>query len=209
MILVKHIKTTQPTPKLSEMYLGPFEIIAQPSSHAYTFCLPQHLRAIHPIFHISQIEPIQPNPFPEHTESLPPPIKLEDGDEYKLKAILDSKINQRFKVWLRYYVEWEGYKGMDEQYVRIMSKPSSTIIHDFEGSSGDHDETPNPVGNLFFFHAQELRRYVLQAHGPISNILFVYNLVTDFVFVSLDINESPLPSNRRISRLKSCKPSIL
>ena len=115
-ILAKFIKTTRPTPKFSETYLGPFEIIAKPSTHAFTFRLPQHLRSIHPVFHVSQIEPHTPNPFPERSESPPPPIRLEDGDEYELKAILDSKLDRRYRVKLRYYVEWEGYEGTDEQY---------------------------------------------------------------------------------------------
>ena len=115
-ILAKFIKTTCPTPKFSETYLGPFEIIAKPSTHAFTFQLPQHLRSIHPVFHVSQIEPHTPNPFPERSESPPPPIRLEDGDEYELKAILDSKLDRRYRVKLRYYVEWEGYEGTDEQY---------------------------------------------------------------------------------------------
>jgi hypothetical protein len=115
-ILAKYIKTTRPSPKFSEMYLGPFEIIAKPSTHAFTFQLPQHLRSIHPVFHVSQIEPHFPNPFPECSESPPPPIMLEDGDEYELKALLDSKLDWRFRVKLCYYVEWDGYEGTDEQY---------------------------------------------------------------------------------------------
>jgi hypothetical protein len=115
-ILAKYIKTTRPTPKFSETYLGPYEIIAKPSSHAYTFRLPQHLHAIHPVFHVSQIEPHTPNPFPKWIDSPPPPIVLEDRDEYELKAILNSKLDRWYRVKLRYYVEWEGYEGTDEQY---------------------------------------------------------------------------------------------
>jgi hypothetical protein len=36
-ILAKYIKTTRPSPKFSETYLGPFKIIAKPSTHAFTF----------------------------------------------------------------------------------------------------------------------------------------------------------------------------
>jgi hypothetical protein len=115
-ILAKYIKTTRPTPKFSETYLGPYEIIAKSSSHGYTFRLPQHLRAIHPVFHVSQIEPHTSNPFPEWIDSLPPLIVLEDGDEHELKAILDSKLDRQYRVKLHYYVKWEGYEGTDKQY---------------------------------------------------------------------------------------------
>ena len=115
-ILAKHIRTTRPTAKFSEKYLGPYEIIARPSTHAYTFRLPQHMRSLHPTFHVSQIEPHHPNPFPERTEDPPPPIELEDGTHYELKAVLDSKFDRRYRTRLRYYVEWSGYEGTDEQY---------------------------------------------------------------------------------------------
>jgi hypothetical protein len=49
-------------------------------------------------------------------ESPLPPIELEDGDHYELKAILDSKIDWRYWTKVRYYVEWLGYEGTDEQY---------------------------------------------------------------------------------------------
>jgi hypothetical protein len=42
-IISKNIKTTRPTRKLAEKLLGPYEIIAQPSSHAYTLKLPQSM----------------------------------------------------------------------------------------------------------------------------------------------------------------------
>ena len=115
-ILAKYIKTTRPTLKVSETYIGPYEIIAQPSLHAYIFRLPQHLCAIHPVFYISQIELHIPNPFLERVVTPPPLIYLEDSDEYKLKAILNFKLNRRYKVKLRYYVKWKGYEGTDEQY---------------------------------------------------------------------------------------------
>ena len=68
------------------------------------------------MFHISQLEPHVENPFPERTQSPPPPIEVEGEQEYELKAILDSKLDRRFRTKLRYYVEWEGYEGTDEQY---------------------------------------------------------------------------------------------
>ncbi|KAF8629910.1 hypothetical protein AX17_005549 [Amanita inopinata Kibby_2008] len=73
-----HIRTTHPTRKLAETFLGPFEI---------------HLRSIHPIFHISQLEPSHPNTIPHCTQSPPPPIELEGELEYEIAKILDSKID--------------------------------------------------------------------------------------------------------------------
>ena len=65
---------------------------------------------------MSQSEPHGPNPFPKWSESPPPLIRLEDGDKYKLKAILDFNLDHCYWVKLCYYIECEGYKGTDEQY---------------------------------------------------------------------------------------------
>ncbi len=64
----KHIKTTRPTAKFAEKFLGPFEIISQPGSHSFTLKLPLDLRAIHPVFHVSQLEPVEENTIPNRTQ---------------------------------------------------------------------------------------------------------------------------------------------
>ena len=55
-ILARFIKSTWPTKKLSEKYLGPFEVIGKPGTHSYLIKLSNHLYAIHPVFYVSQIE---------------------------------------------------------------------------------------------------------------------------------------------------------
>ena len=56
-VLAKFIKTTRLSKKLSEQYLGPFSMTERVGSHSYLMKLLEYLRAIHPIFHISQLEP--------------------------------------------------------------------------------------------------------------------------------------------------------
>ena len=56
-ISTKNIRTTRPTPKLSERYIGPFPIDKAISKVAYRVSLPEHLRALHPVFHVSLLEP--------------------------------------------------------------------------------------------------------------------------------------------------------
>jgi len=47
-LLAKFIKSTWPTKKLSEKYLGPFKVIEQPGTHSYLIKLPNHLHAVKP-----------------------------------------------------------------------------------------------------------------------------------------------------------------
>jgi hypothetical protein len=92
-VKAENIHTTCLSKKLSEKSLGPFDIIAQPGTHSVTLRLPDHLHAIHPVFHISQLEPATPNTIPNHTQPPPPPIKIDSEIEYEIVAILNSKIN--------------------------------------------------------------------------------------------------------------------
>ena len=58
-----NICTTRLSKKLAEKFLGPFEILAQVSSISFTLRLPNSMCSIHPIFHISMLEPSTPNKF--------------------------------------------------------------------------------------------------------------------------------------------------
>src|SRR3979490_3096759 len=60
-VKAKFFRTTQPTKKLAEKYLGPFQVIARAGSHSYTLRLPDTMRAVHPVFHVSMLKPATPN----------------------------------------------------------------------------------------------------------------------------------------------------
>jgi hypothetical protein len=89
----ENIRTTHPSKKLSEKSLGPFDIIARPGTHSVTLRLPDHLCTIHPVFHVSQLEPATPNTIPNCTQPPPPLIEIDGEIEYEIAAILDSKID--------------------------------------------------------------------------------------------------------------------
>jgi len=59
----QYFQTTRLSKKLSKKYLGPYEIIAQPSPQSFILCLPDTMRAVHPVFHVSMLEPATPNNF--------------------------------------------------------------------------------------------------------------------------------------------------
>jgi hypothetical protein len=68
-VRAEFICMTRPSKKLAEKYLGPFNIIACPSTHSFTLRLPEQLRSIHPIFHVLQLKPATPNKIPNCTQS--------------------------------------------------------------------------------------------------------------------------------------------
>jgi len=100
----KFIKTTCPSKKLSEKFLGPFKVSDKLELHSYCIKLLHYLRAIHPVFHISQLEPVSPNQIPNCTKNPPSPIELDETLEFKVTQVLDSKFNRHRKDPLLYYI---------------------------------------------------------------------------------------------------------
>ena len=110
--------TTCPSKKLSKKYLGPYEIIAQASSHSFTLQLPDFIHAIHPVFHVSMLKPSIPNTIPNWTPPPPPPIEVKGKTEYKIEQILDSKVGSPDVILVRSCTRWLGLviRGTDEEF---------------------------------------------------------------------------------------------
>jgi hypothetical protein len=67
--------------------------------------LPQQMR-IHPVFHVSLLDPYRPNTIARRAQLPASPIILEDSLEWEVAAVLDSRI--RYGK-LEYLVDWMGY----------------------------------------------------------------------------------------------------
>ncbi|MBW0545645.1 hypothetical protein O181_085360 [Austropuccinia psidii MF-1] len=100
----KNIKSTRPTKKLSERWLGPFPILKKVSTHAYHLKLPSQCESIHPVFHISLLEPVKKSTIQNQHQEPPPPIIIEEEEEWEVSQILNSKLKKR-NLW--YLVEWK------------------------------------------------------------------------------------------------------
>src|SRR5258705_3420453 len=116
-VKAKYFHTTRPSKKLSEKNLGLYEVIAIPGSHLFTLHLPQLFCSVHPVFHISQLEPAELDPSPQCTQPPPPPVEIDRDIEYEVSKILNSKLDRCFRgnSSLCYLVCWSGYEGMEEE----------------------------------------------------------------------------------------------
>src|SRR5260221_9037088 len=56
-VKAKFFRTRQPSKKLLEKNLGPYDIIGKLGTHSITLHLPHQLCSVHPVFHMSQLEP--------------------------------------------------------------------------------------------------------------------------------------------------------
>ncbi len=56
-VKAKFFRTRRPSKKLSEKNLGPYDVIGKPGTHSVTLRLPHQFCSVHPVFHMSQLEP--------------------------------------------------------------------------------------------------------------------------------------------------------
>ena len=124
-----HIRTNRTARKLAERKIGPFPIVSQPSAMSFTLRLPGTIR-IHPVFHVSQLEPEHPNTFTDREQPPPPPLIVDGQPEYLIECLIDLKYNHtRRRCQLSYHVKWVGYP--------ISNAPLDWILADaFDDATG-------------------------------------------------------------------------
>jgi len=136
---------TRPSKKLSEKYLRPYEIIAQPSLQSFTLRLPDTMRAVHSVFHISMLKPATPNTFQQHSKPPPAPVIIDGEPEYEISKIVDSKIDHQRACKLLYKVIWLGYKDTDNDSKWL---PATELEHAKELLNDFHLKYPSKPGPL-------------------------------------------------------------
>ncbi|KIM63086.1 hypothetical protein SCLCIDRAFT_59137, partial [Scleroderma citrinum Foug A] len=143
-VKAKYFQSMRPSKKLSDKNLGPLTIIMQPSSHSFMLRLPDTMKSMHLIFHISQLELSHPSTIPNRVQPPPPPIEVDGEVEYKVEEILDSKIDRRRRhCQLLYLVHWAGYTGTDEETLWLLAME---LDHASELVVGYHTKYPNKPG---------------------------------------------------------------
>ena len=86
-VKAKFFRTTQLSKKFLEKYFGPYKIIAQAGPLSWTLHLPDSMRAVHPVFHVSMLESAVSDPIPNWHQTPPPPVII-DGDEHPRALLL-------------------------------------------------------------------------------------------------------------------------
>jgi transposase InsO family protein len=109
----KNLKTDRPSKKLDHKMIGPFKII-RAHGNAYTLDLPASM-AIHPTFHASLLSKDPNDPLPGQHQEPPPPVKVNDQDEWEVDDILASRLFGRGKR-LQFKIKWKGYPPDDTWY---------------------------------------------------------------------------------------------
>src|SRR5882672_9971397 len=110
-------------------------------SHAFRLGLSLALSRIHPVFHVSLLQPTSTSDIPNRVVDPPPPIELNNSDEWEVNRILDSKVDWcRKGPGLLYLVEW---KGFDDTPDATSSEPPEHLAHAPDLVQAFHRAYPN------------------------------------------------------------------
>ena len=94
-VKAQFFQTTWPSKKLSEKYLGPYEIIAQPGTLLFTLCLPESMYSVYPVFHVSMLKSTTPNIFSERIQLAPALVTINREPKYEISQIVNFKIDHQ------------------------------------------------------------------------------------------------------------------
>jgi hypothetical protein len=131
-------KTKRPAHKLDNKRHGPFKISEVISPYAYRLELSEGMR-IHPVFHVSLLEPAANDPYPGQRQPPPPPVEIDGEPEWYADAILDSRMFGRQRE-LQYLVKWTGYDQPKWE--------PATLVNGLEVIDRFHERYPDKPGPL-------------------------------------------------------------
>lgn len=111
-LLRRNIKTKRPSNKLDHLRLGPFKIEEKLGPVTYRLKLPESMKKLHPVFHISLLEPAPNNAeLATNVE-----IEEETEDEYEVEQILADRWHENQQQLL---VQWKGYPTSENTWEPI------------------------------------------------------------------------------------------
>jgi len=103
------------------------------------------MHSVHPVFHVSMLEPTTSNTFSERIQPAPAPVIIDGEPEYEISRIVDSKIDRQQACKLLYKVIWLGYEDTGDESEWI---PTSKLTHAADLVSDFHIAYPTKPGPL-------------------------------------------------------------
>jgi hypothetical protein len=104
----RNLRTNCPSCKLDNRRHGPFTVIKEVGKYAYQPDLPATMD-VHPVFHVSLLEPTRWDPLPGQQLPPPEPIVVDGESEYEVEEVVDSRV---FRRQLQYLIKWRGWDDL-------------------------------------------------------------------------------------------------
>jgi hypothetical protein len=125
--------------KFAQKFFGPFQVLEQINPVTFKLALPASL-PIHPVFHVSLLEPAPLDAYPDQNSIPAPPIQVADTLEFEVESILAVRGTGKKK---KYLVKWLGYDESENSW-----EPLSHLTHCKELLYSFHHPTSTPSFTL-------------------------------------------------------------
>jgi hypothetical protein len=124
--------------------MGPFFVNRVISPYAYELTLTDSMK-IHPVFHISLLELAPSEPLPGQIQTPPPPVIIEEIEEYAVEEVLDSRI---YRKEPQYLIRWVGYPHPSWEPAKYHRETSAISAY--------HEKHPTKLGPWFDEDGREI-----------------------------------------------------
>ncbi|GLB39530.1 putative coprinopsis cinerea okayama7 130 [Lyophyllum shimeji] len=141
-LLRRNIKTTRPTSKLDYRRLGPFPVLARHNSSSYLLDLPRSFSRLHPVFHVSLLEPYTPpSIIPDRLSSASVPrVDVITDQPRDIQTIIDCrKVGRRYD----YFVHWHDEPDSENSWIPF-SDISTSLYEALEQFHRRNPRRPHP-----------------------------------------------------------------
>jgi hypothetical protein len=145
MLNAKNIRTKRPSKKLAPKMYGPFQVLEKRGDRAFKLAISERWK-IHPVFHVSILEPYRTSIRPGREQQPEEPEEVEGDLEWEVEKIVRSEIisytrrvsgrNKRFRE-LRYFVKWKGCQEDENTW-----EPPEHLDHAKDLVDSFHRENP-------------------------------------------------------------------
>jgi len=149
MLNAKNIRTKRPSKKLGPKLYGTFKVLEKKGSRAYRLEISPRWK-IHPVFHVSLLEPYRASNRPTREQPPRDPEEIEGDLEWEVERIVKREIisytrkvrgrNKTMKE-LRYFVKWKGCAEDDNTW-----EPAEGMGNAQEEVERFHRESPEMPG---------------------------------------------------------------
>jgi hypothetical protein len=161
-LLRRNIKTTRPSDKLDHRRLGPYRIIRKIGACSYHLQLPSYLSRLHPVFHVSLLEPYKdPSEFHPHADPTPFELLVDNDPALSIHSIQDCrKVGHRYE----YLIHFKNSSNSEDAWIPLSDIPT-TYNELLERYHRRHPRAPKP-------HSIVLNQsFSLSDTGPTTNPL--------------------------------------
>ena len=134
--------TAHITKKLSQQYVGPFQVLQKVGRLAYRLAIPDRW-PIHPVFTIAQLEPCPPpssdpfqRPRPDHPDSVHVDGDTDTYKSWELERLLNKRqvrVGRSATLVTQYLARWKGYGPEDDEWLSEKKlENAKDLIDDYE-----------------------------------------------------------------------------